>query len=49
MPAPQLKGLAHLVIRVRDIDWAVGFYKTVLGLEVQHEFPGMVFLNSPGD
>ncbi len=48
MSAPKLNGLAHLVIRVRDVDRATAFYTEVLGLEVQLASPGMVFLNSPG-
>jgi len=48
MPAPKLSGLAHLVIRVRDVDRSVSFYTDVLGLEVQEQFPGMAFLSAPG-
>ena len=48
MPAPKLSGLAHLVIRVRDLNRSVSFYKEVLGLEVREQFPAMAFLNTPG-
>ena len=48
MPAPKLSGLAHLVIRVRDVERSVAFYTDVLGLEMQEQFPGMAFLNAPG-
>ncbi len=48
MAAPKLQGLAHLVIRVRDLDQSVRFYSDVLGLELQQRYPGMAFLNAPG-
>ncbi|MCH8200128.1 MAG: VOC family protein, partial [Chloroflexi bacterium] len=48
MPAPKLNGLAHLVIRVRDIDRSIAFYRDVLGLELLSNYKWMAFFNSPG-
>ena len=48
MAAPKLAGLAHIVLRVGDLDRAVDFYERVLGLQVRHRFRGMAFLSSPG-
>ena len=49
MPAPKLNGLAHLVIRVRDLDRSIAFYQDVLGLELlKPQMSFMAFFNSPG-
>ena len=42
--------LAHLVLRVRDVERSKSFYQDVLGLHVTAEMPGrMVFLSSRDD
>ena len=48
MSAPKLNGLAHLVIRVRNLDRSIEFYRGVLGLELLSHDPPMAFFNSPG-
>ena len=48
MTAPRLARLGHLVLRVRDIDRSLDFYKSVLGLEMQSSYPQIAFLSSPG-
>ncbi len=48
MAAPKLNGLAHLVIRVRDMDRSIAFYRDVLGLELVADYKWMAFFNSPG-
>ena len=40
----KLEKLAHFVLRAQDLDKTVAWYKTVLGLTVQHENPNIVFL-----
>ena len=37
-------GLDHVVLRVRDIERTLGFYRDVLGLAVERELPGDVGL-----
>ncbi len=50
MARPSLNGLAHLVLRVRDLDRSVDFYERVLGLEVTSRAgTRMAFLNAPVD
>ena len=40
----KLEKLAHFVLRAQDLAKTVAWYKTVLGLTVQHENPNIVFL-----
>jgi len=50
MAQPKLTGLAHLVLRVRDLDSSVDFYTRVLGLEVTSRAgTRMAFLSAPVD
>lgn len=34
-----IKGLDHVVLRIRDLDRSLGFYRDVLGLRVERELP----------
>ena len=50
MPAPKLMGLAHLVLRVTDLERSVDFYQRILGLEVTSRAgTRMAFLSAPVD
>lgn len=50
MPAPNLMGLAHLVLRVRELDRSVDFYQRVLGLKLTSQAgKSMAFLSAPGE
>ncbi len=40
----KLSKFAHFVLRAQDLGKTVAWYKTVLGLTVQHENPNIVFL-----
>jgi catechol 2,3-dioxygenase-like lactoylglutathione lyase family enzyme len=44
----RVKGLDHVVLRVSDMDRAIGFYETVLGLRVERRLPeiGLVQLRA---
>ncbi len=45
----KVKQLAHLVLRVRDVEKSKQWYEDVMGLKVMAEFPGrMVFLSASG-
>lgn len=45
-----LKKLGHVVLKVRDLDRAEGFYTDVVGLRVTGRLPGrMVFFGVPGN
>ena len=46
VPAPSC--LAHLVVRVRDLDRSIDFYTSILGLELKHRASKMAFLTTPG-
>ncbi len=49
MGIPQLQHLAHLVLRVRDLERSVDFYQRVLGLEMTSRAgKRMAFLTTPG-
>ena len=49
MGTPQLQHLAHLVLRVRDLERSVDFYQRVLGLELTSRVgKRMAFLTTPG-
>src|SRR6478735_9711415 len=43
----ELEGLDHAVIRVPNLDEALGWYQQLLGLAVTERRPGRVFLASP--
>jgi catechol-2,3-dioxygenase len=46
----KVKQLAHIVLRVRDVEKSKRWYADVLGLKVMAEFPGrMAFLSSRDD
>lgn len=44
----RVKGLDHIVLRVADMDRAIGFYEQVLGLDVERRLPeiGLVQLRA---
>lgn len=39
-----IKGLDHVVLRVRDLERSLGFYRDVLGLAIERELPNEVGL-----
>ena len=40
----KLAKFAHFVLRAKDLNKSVAWYKTVLGLDVQHKNPTLVFM-----
>lgn len=43
-----VRGLRHLALRTQDLEATRRFYVDALGLEEAFEYPGMIFLASPG-
>lgn len=45
---PDLKRVAHIILRIADMERSVSFYRDALGLRVVAETPGFTFLDGGG-